>query len=76
LTLVFAAACGGGGTGTGLPAGTPRSSDSGFKLTTDAFDFENFAVGYSASQMTPELAARMFGADKVCDAALSTANDC
>jgi hypothetical protein len=73
---MFAAACGGNGPGTGLPAGTPRNSDSGFKLTTDAFDFENFAVGYSASQMTPELAARMFGTDKVCDAATSTPDDC
>jgi hypothetical protein len=76
LSLVLALGCGDGGGGNGPPAGTPRSADSGFRLTTDAFAFENFAVGYSASSVTPELAARMFGADKVCDGMTSTADYC
>src|SRR5690348_4232831 len=44
----------------------PKSADSGFALDRDAFRFENFSWGYDASQMNAELAARMFGPDKVC----------
>jgi hypothetical protein len=43
-----------------------KSADSGFQLERDAFKFENFAYGYDASLMTPELAARMFGEKNVC----------
>ncbi len=44
----------------------PKSADSGFSLKEHAFRFENFATGYDGSRMTPDLAGRMFGKDKVC----------
>ncbi len=59
--LIFALSCSDDG-----PKRLPTKADSGFELEKHAFKFENFAFGYDASVMTPELAARMFGEKNVC----------
>lgn len=44
----------------------PREVASGFSFVDDAFVFENFGGAERGPQLTPELVARMFGAEEVC----------
>lgn len=44
----------------------PRQVDSGFVFLDDSFIFGNYGGSIAGPQLTPELVARMFGAENVC----------
>jgi hypothetical protein len=62
VAALVLASCSSSSPTTSLPA----SADTGFKLSQDGFQFDNYGADYDGSYMDTDLAVRMFGAANVC----------